>query len=440
MSAQAKVMKIRAYPREPRPAPLPHTQPETVLIVDDSPTITAVLSAILTEEYAYPTLVAESYVQCQAILAQRRSEIAVAVVGLVLPDATHGEILDLLNAAAIPIVVLTGRMDEGMRAQVHKSRVVDYILKENKHSVEYGAALVHRILRNRHTKIMVVDDSVSYRNYLVDLLQQFMLQTFAAHDGIEALQLLERHRDIQLALVDYHMPRMDGLEFTKLVRQSYAKDRLSIIVLSGEEANDVPSRMLKSGANDFIRKPFSREEFYLRIHANLEIQELFLAIREKADNDFLTGLFNRRYFFEWGQEAYEQAKAAGKPLALAAMDIDFFKKINDNHGHDVGDIAIREFARILKETMPKEALCARLGGEEFSVLVPYQSTEQLYQLFEALRQTIADHRIPTPQATVSYTISIGLETDFGEDLEAMIKQADAKLYRAKHEGRNRVIM
>ncbi len=436
MSRDQKAMRIRS---EPRNRSEKYHQTARVLIVEDSPTISRTLSTLLVKEYHYDVLLAESYEECHEILDSQADDIAVAVAGLVLPDACHGEVIDLIQSVAVPVIVLTGRIDEKTRRQVFGKQVVDYILKENKHSVEYGAALVHRIIRNRSTKVMVVDDSPSFRRHLVELLRQLVLQTFAARDGVEALEILERHPDIQLALVDYHMPRMDGLEFTKTVRESYAKDRLSIIVLSGEEATDTPSRMLKSGANDFIRKPFSREEFYLRIHSNLEIQELFRGIREKAQNDVLTGLFNRRHFFELAPEKHRDAVNDGEKLALAAIDIDFFKRINDNFGHDIGDVAISSLGKMLKTVLPEDAIPARLGGEEFSVLMSYSHRDALVAFFEDFRRQIAEQVIPTPTEPVQYTISIGLELEPGDSLEDMLKRADAKLYRAKREGRNRVV-
>jgi len=234
------------------------------------------------------------------------------------------------------------------------------------------------------------------------------------------------------------MPVIDGLELTRKIRKRYSKDELSIIVTSSNSNNRVPSKFLKYGANDFLYKGFTEEEFYARLNANLEILELFDDVRKQANTDHLTGLYNRRYLFSNGIAMYEIAKQNADKFAVAILDIDKFKKINDSYGHDVGDIAIQEVSRILHENITKDALIARLGGEEFCVLLTNRNKNEVESLLEDIRKDFEKNLITTSVGELSYTVSIGCSFEFQSNLDEMIQSADDGLYDAKDSGRNQV--
>ncbi|MDA3908341.1 MAG: diguanylate cyclase, partial [Sulfurimonas sp.] len=186
---------------------------------------------------------------------------------------------------------------------------------------------------------------------------------------IEALKILEKNKNISLVLTDYEMPNMDGLELTFRLRKKYKKDQLGIIAISIVEEQNIISKFLKIGANDFINKKFTHNEIVTRINANLELLDLFGQIKDMANKDFLTGAYNRRYFFDTGNYIYTKSKRNKTPLAVAMIDIDKFKNINDKYGHDTGDVAIQETTKILNNNLRASDLMARFGGEEFCVLL-----------------------------------------------------------------------
>ncbi len=412
---------------------------ETVLVVDDSPTVTHVMSRTLATEFGYRVLVAENYAGCDRILDQARGDISVAVADLNLPDATHGEVVDLIRSADIPVIVLTGAIDEQLRKAVIGKDIVDYVLKLDRRAVEYGAALVHRIVRNKYTKVLVAEAAASSRRDLVRILKRLLLQTFEAETGDQVMDIVARHADIQLLLLGYDLPVINGEHLIRSIREHYRKDRMSIIALSGDDDRQLIINMLKSGANDFIRRPYAEEEFCVRIHANLEVLDLFRHIHDKADKDSLTGLFNRSYWYDNAPKFLGKFQKLGQPAVLAMIDIDHCKHLNDEYGYGAVDIALVELARMLRESLPPTALVARLRGDEFCVLVGCDDAKEILDLLENYRHNVASHWIEAPTQRFQLTVSIGATTDEGNAISAIMARADQHLRLAKERGANRTI-
>ena len=172
----------------------------------------------------------------------------------------------------------------------------------------------------------------------------------------------------------------------------------------------------------------------------METLNLIGKIREGAIRDFLTGLHNRRYFFDAGNDLLRRCQKGQERLSCIMLDIDFFKKVNDTYGHDVGDLVIRSIARMLREDAGNRDIVARIGGEEFCILTPGGTRRDVIARCENLRRRIAK----TPAALLQdkmpllVTTSIGVCTEMDDSLELMIKIADERLYKAKAGGRNRV--
>ena len=412
---------------------------ETVLVVDDSPTVTHVLSRTLATEFGYRVLVAEDYAGCDRILEQQRGVISVAVADLNLPDATRGEVVQLILSANIPVIVLTGAIDAYMQAVMYGKDVVDYVLKLDRRSVEYGAALVNRIVLNQYTKVLVADPSSANRKYLSQLLKRMLLQTFEAETGDEALNIIARHSDIKLLLAASQLPHVNGQRLIRCVREHYSKDRMSIIALADQNNQQSTINMLKSGANDFIRRPFVEEEFCVRVHANLEVLDLFQQIQDKASRDMLTGLYNRDYWYETAPALLAKFQQEGQHAAIAIVDIDHCKRLNDEHGQGAVDIALVEVAKLLRAALPPTALLARMRGDEFCALLNCQDAAEVNQLFERFCHTVAEHWIEVPTQRFQLTLSVGLTLDAAGNLSASMTRADRNLRLAKERGANRVV-
>ncbi|MCI4399570.1 MAG: diguanylate cyclase, partial [Campylobacteraceae bacterium] len=239
---------------------------------------------------------------------------------------------------------------------------------------------------------------------------------------------------------DYFMPRMDGFELVTRLRKIKSKDELSIIAVSGDASEIVISKFLKFGANDYIKKPFSKEEFVCRVNNNVEYLYLIAFQKELVNFDFLTGLYNKKYLTETGKTLHENAVRGNIDFIVGMMDIDNFKLINDRYGHDVGDLVIKDFARCLNECFRKSDVICRFGGEEFCVLLTNVEDRYIEHTFEKLIHTVRASQIVTKEKEiVSYSVSIGVCATLMDSFEAMLKRADEKLYEAKRAGKDRVI-
>ncbi|MBI5417155.1 diguanylate cyclase [Candidatus Poribacteria bacterium] len=357
-----------------------------------------------------------------------------------LPDAPNGEIIDIVVSKGIPSIVFTGYVDKEVRDVVWSKLVLDYVLKEDHESIDYIISLLKHIENNPKIKIIVVDNSSAYRRIITNLLKIHQYKVFTAENSNEALKLLEENSDTKIVITEYNLPGMDGLALTHKIREKYTKDHLSIIGISSDDKQMVASRFLKYGANDFISKQsFLTEEFYRRITQNVENLEHVNLINEAAIKDYLTGLFNRRYFFDLGQKLIANADRGNLSIVCAMLDIDKFKNINDNYGHRIGDIILQEVASTLKKRMRAADLVARFGGDEFCILAVNMKTEFINDVFIGICKLFENILIDIGNGNnISITVSIGVCTKPRSNLDELIMEADNLLYNAKENGRNRI--
>lgn len=409
-----------------------------ILVVDDSRLVTSSIKDLLEENSLYNCITAASLKETAEALLKYKGKFDVAILDLNLPDSLNGDIVDFVSKFNIPVIVLTG--SDITLEELNNTKIVDYVIKDGTYSFQYAVNVALRIINNKNIKVLLVDDSKVYLKTIKDLLVKYNLEVFTALNGQEALDILQVHQDIKVVLTDYEMPIMDGLQLTRKLRKHYSKDEMSIIVSSS--VNDkAASKFLKYGANDFLYKGFSHEEFYARLNSNLEILELFQKVKDKANKDYLTGMFNRRYLFDVGNENFERVKhRKDETLCVAILDIDHFKKINDSWGHDIGDIAIKEVAKILSNHLKSNSLVSRLGGEEFCVLLKGREISEIKKIFENIRSDFEKNIIVTDKCELKYTVSIGVCTKLQESLASMINKADDALYKAKENGRNKVVI
>lgn len=410
----------------------------SILIVDDSSSIRKTLSSFLKNNIENEVFLAASKKECAEILLKQKGKFDVVLADLGLPDAPNGEVVDFLSKFSIPIIVLTGTDNELIEKTFIDKHIVDYIIKDGITALNYATSMVNRIINNKDIKILVVDDSSTFIAKVTELLNRYRLKVLSAKDGLEAFEILKNNDNIKIVLTDYLMPKLNGLELTKEIRKNYSKDELSIIVTSADSNKRMPSKFLKYGANDFLYKSFTNEEFFTRINTNIELLELFAEIKNKANKDHLTGLYNRRYLFDYGKKIYEKFKEENGNFAVAILDIDKFKNINDTYGHDVGDIAIKEVARILNDNISSNALITRLGGEEFCILFYDRSKEEVDKLLNHIRKEFEENIIKIKDIELKYTVSIGCSFNFGDNIDSIIQEADMSLYDAKQSGRNKV--
>lgn len=409
-----------------------------ILIVEDNKPLAKVIAQKLQSTLDIETDMAYSMSEAKLFLA--RYKYFLTLLDICLPDAPNGEIIDYIVQKELHAVVLSEYIDKGFRQKVLKKNIIDYISKNGVDDVDYVIHTIQRLQNNQNHKVLVVDDSRIFRNQMQSILENLFFQVISVAHGEEALGMLQTHPDISLVLTDYNMPVMDGLTLTKEIRKTHTKHELGVIAISSNEDEEITALFLKHGANDFIKKPFSKEEFSCRINNSVEALENIRKITNYANRDYLTGLYNRRYFFDNMHAYIDDIKESGEKFAIGMIDIDHFKKINDTYGHDVGDQVITALADTLRSATNPRDLVSRFGGEEFCVILKDVNKESAGEIFERIRQEVEQFSFYSKDdACIQFTISIGVVLfNEEESLEENINAADMMLYKAKNSGRNQV--
>lgn len=408
-----------------------------VLIVDDSPSILARLSDSIAKVLKYEVVQAESFEEARNRINSHK-DIDIALLDLGLPDAKDEEIVQYVQKFNIPIVVLSGSDNAKVKELMANTGIVEYIIKDRSYAVEYAVNIVQRFIKNKNTHVLVVDDSKTFCEKVAYICRQYNLIVSTASSGKEALEILKANSDIKLVFVDYIMPNMNGLELTTEIRKLHSKDILSVIALSGSDEKDIVAKFLKYGANDFISKDFSNEELLARLNVSLDTLELFELTKQQANKDFLTGLYNRRYFFEHCNRLYLSAKDNNKKISIAMLDIDYFKRLNDTYGHEVGDLALKHISKLLQNELRGDIIISRFGGEEFAIFFNGYDEIEALKALETFRKVVQNSFIKTENQKISFTISGGICSMLGDNIDSMLKNADKGLYKSKENGRNQI--
>jgi diguanylate cyclase (GGDEF)-like protein len=288
--------------------------------------------------------------------------------------------------------------------------------------------------------VLVADDDAASRAMLVAVLGKWGYRPLAARDGLEALDLLMRKDSPLLALLDWGMPGMDGLEVTRRVRKAGGPEPPYILILTARGSKGDIVRGLEAGANDYITKPYDPDELRARLAVGRRMIELQAALVHEAMHDPLTGILNRGAVLQAVEKELSRARREASELCVGLLDIDHFKAVNDTHGHLTGDEVLRGVCRIALKRLRPYDLFGRYGGEEFLVGLAGCGAREGAAIFERLRVDIAESPIAADAKEVRVTVSVGAVVPAeGQSLDAILAQADTALYRAKDEGRNRIV-
>ena len=411
-----------------------------ILLVEDSRMFSAVLCHRFQTELGLAVKSCPSLKALRKELAEDGHGYTMAVVDLNLPDSPYGEALDCTIEHDIPAIVFTATFDLNTRNKIMERNVIDYVLKDNEFALDNLVATVRRAISNRKTRVLVVDDVVSARQVLVDLLKAQQYLVVEANSGLEALAALEAYSDIELVVTDHHMPDMSGYELTRRIRHRFGSDRLRVIGVSSSNDRMLSASFLKAGASDFVYRPFVAEELQCRIANNAETLAQMRQLRAAAACDYLTGLYNRRYFYDNGPKLVNECLRLKVPSSVAILDIDHFKRLNDTYGHEIGDKVLKAVAnRLFTIFEGGDNLLSRLGGEEFAILFPQMDSAAATKLCDEIRSDISRLKVTADDEELGVTISIGIAEIAGyETFENYLNAADQFLYMAKHRGRNQV--
>ncbi len=448
-----------------------------VLIVDDIPTNVRLLEARLTAEY-YEVLTAGSGPEALDIC--QSEEVDIVLLDVMMPDMDGFEVCRRLKTDPrthhIPVLMVTALDQPSDRVQGLDAGADDFLTKpvDDTQLMARVKSLVRlksltdelraRALTGQQIasedamrvmdsispgggSILIIDTDMRHaeriRNFLVpehqvDILTQPADAVFQVSGA-----------SYELALVSMSLEDFDPLRVCSQVRTVEHTRNLPIILMADPADKPRVVRALDLGVNDFIHRPVERNELLARVRTQIRRHRYALELRQSVNNtlamavtDALTGLYNRRYFERHLSVMLSKAQEQDRDLALMILDIDHFKAVNDTYGHDIGDAVLREFSARLRRNIRGVDLACRFGGEEFVVLMPDTDFTQADAVAERVRQSISEQTfdVGAPRA-LSVTVSVGVSLNDGQadTPEGMIKRADVALYRAKREGRNRVI-
>ena len=405
-----------------------------ILIVEDSRTTARLMAYNIKEQLGISCDCVEDAQQALQLLENTPSQYFLALCDLNLPDAPNGEIVPEILAQDIPVVVVSAQFDENIYKKLMFQGVTNYIVKRTPDDIAFLMHVVRRLQANSDIEALIVDDSPLWCSHASELLRRQRITAFIANNGLEALQILKEKPNIRVVLLDHYMPGMDGIQLTAAIRKRHSIDELSIIVISA--GTDAGAKFLRSGANDYVFKTSSFEELLCRVSMNLDIQDLIRSNRTLAERDILTNLLARRQFFSLAQKAVADARKKSQPIAVAMVDVDCFKQINDQYGHIVGDAVLKQLGYMINEHFPAPFICGRYGGDEICIVAPKMNANDFALKLETFRISVNTKPMQIDEFSIDISISVGMTAQKLGTLESLIHAADAELYSAKKKGRN----
>jgi two-component system cell cycle response regulator len=300
----------------------------------------------------------------------------------------------------------------------------------------------------KNGRILIVDDRESSYERIVSTLSPEHTVGVETNPADALFNAADGNYD--LLIVSLGLKDFDGLRLCSQVRSLERTRNVPILAVAEADNNARLVRGLEIGVNDYLIRPVDKNEMLARVRTQIKKKRYTERLRdnvqmkiEMAITDALTGLFNRRYMETHLATLVEQAATRGKPIAVLVVDIDFFKAVNDTHGHDAGDDVLREFALRIRKSIRNIDLACRYGGEEFVIVMPETDMAVATMVAERLRRRIATEPFAIQQGTsnLEVTISIGIAAlnDATDNAASILKRADTALYRAKRDGRNRVV-
>jgi two-component system cell cycle response regulator len=448
-----------------------------VLVVDDVPANVKLLEARLSAEY-FDVVTAMNGAEALAVC--ERADCDIVLLDVMMPDMDGFEVCRRLkanrNTHHIPVVMVTAldhpsdrvrgldagaddfltkpisdvaliarvrsltrlkMMTDELRMRALTSREIGIQDPDNKALADVGLA----------GQILIVDDRASSADRLVAALSDEHTVEVEANPGEALFHAAEGHYD--LLIVSLALDGYDALRLCSQVRSLERTRNIPILALCDSDDHARMIRGLEIGVNDYLMRPIDKNELHARARTQIRKKRYTDRLRdnvqqsiEMAITDALTSLYNRRYMESHLGALVDQASARGKSLTALMLDIDYFKAVNDTHGHDAGDDVLREFATRIKKSIRGIDMACRLGGEEFVIIMPETDVAVAAIVAERLRRCVASEpfAVANGATQLEVTISIGIATlDAGDSAASILKRADQALYRAKRDGRNRVV-
>jgi len=303
-----------------------------------------------------------------------------------------------------------------------------------------------------HMRTLVADDDPIITTILSTALARSGMEVIVAHDGDVAWQALNSMQPPSLAILDWMMPNLDGVELCRRIRSTPRLAATYVILVTGRDSREDLVMGLEAGADDYMVKPINMAELQARVGVGLRVatlqQNLTRSVTElrstrdrlarMASTDVLTGVYSRRWWFDLAGKEFSRSRRYDRTFSLLTADLDWFKQINDTFGHEAGDRVLHQFGGMLRKTCRQSDVIGRLGGEEFAVLVPETSSEAAQHLATRITEACRALVVDAASGDVRCSCSVGVTEVHADDerLDSVLTRADQALYVAKRAGRD----
>ncbi|AHF98002.1 hypothetical protein DESACE_05840 [Desulfurella acetivorans A63] len=414
-----------------------------ILICDDSSTIRAIIKKEL-QDYYDLEIFDDGIYAYDFLLKDQRFDFA--IIDGEMPQMGGFELLrrikEELNLIFLPVVILTANEGDYFEKKAFNLGAFDFLKKPFKQGQLLRYLLDYFNEELTEGNVLVIEDSTIQNETICQQLRLKNMQPISANNAVEAMRYLLSGIDIDVILMDIFLPQYTGYDLISILKSDERFSFIPIVGLTAFKEKDILSEILNLGADDFIYKPYNINEFFSRVRANIRISKLIKKLKETSEKDYLTGIYNRRTFFHFLENLTALSVRENKPLSFVILDIDYFKKINDTYGHDIGDFVLKKLAEIVLKMTRRADVFGRYGGEEFCLALPNTDLYGACLLANKIRSTISQTIMTfNKYKTISFSITISAgvaEFTKGMEIDTLVKIADKNLYLAKENGRNRV--
>jgi diguanylate cyclase (GGDEF)-like protein len=411
------------------------------LLVEDTRLYTVAVRSLLETRFGLVVVPCSTFAALKRELDASGKAFDLAILDLCLADAPNGETLDHILACSIPAIVFSGYASDARREEILANRAAELVYKNSPRSLEDLAEAVERILSASRPLALLIDPAADTAAGPIVAAMENLFTVIPCRSADEALSTLDASKGaIELVIVRHDVINDGGHALLETLALRFGDDSVHVVGFAIEPVDGAAARFLRAGGDDFLQLPMSQADIEGRLDHSLAIHRQIQSLRRMASRDYLTDMLNRRYFFDRGPKIVEMCLRQSAPVCAALLDIDHFKRLNDTYGHEVGDLVLKAVSRRLLQLVgEKQHLPARIGGEEFALLLTNMNIEQAYEFCERIRMDIAKTKIVVDDEDISVTVSMGLASiSESETFDNYLNAADQYLYLAKHSGRNRV--
>lgn len=345
----------------------------------------------------------------------------------------------------VPTIIISENIPISSKMMLMSQNLLDIVPNYKLHNCKYILRLLQRSRYREKLEVLIVDEEPLMQSLISRNIFSMGINAKVQDKGSLALETIKREHNVHVLFVDTRLKDCNTELLVRDVREHFNKLELTIICLMQEDHTEEEEvALLHAGANDCIVKrlstPTSLEQFQARVLLSIRQVISYLEMQYMAQRDSMTGAFNRRYFSEVGESVFSNYLRGNVQIAVAMLDIDNFKSVNDTYGHPMGDRAIISLYNMLIEKVRKTDIVSRFGGEEFCILLIGSEIDHAEMVLERIRSAVEGLTISDGDKSFSFTVSVGLATKKQDTLEKMIQIADNCLYEAKESGKNRVVI